>query len=208
MRTYLASILSFFLLFSIIQVYALTFSDTGYDLTKGYKVSATIHVPDIPWVPTEVEGGVVGISTSGYSILVKSFTFKGWLGDVYSGFKVIKIEGGKETVLVDASQNIPPGVYNVYIVWTSDNKIKFSYKKEGLTDIEPQLLYTLIPTVDSYDIVASNADVSPPEKIVNLPGPIGEGYQQPITYSNIYVYALGGIGALLLLLAILIRVRR
>jgi len=183
---------------------------TNYYLPKGYKVHATIYVPCAPFLPGEMLGGSVGISTGNYMVYVQAYGWKNpWNWAEYkSGVRVVWVENGQKTTKADVQVEGCDYDLDVVITYNWDGRITLAAaKQKGGT---PASLYSFVATADKYSIVSEGAVVDAPEA---LPQPTttsgadtGSGYNPP-TIKDIkqqwLLYGMLGGGAFAIILLML-----
>ncbi len=164
---------------------------TGYYLPRGYKVEAEAATLGCGIWPGDYVGGIVGVSTENYKVLVVGKCEKAWNGGVWDGFKVYWIEGGREEekaqLHIESDQVAKP--QKITIVYGYDGMVKIS--------INDRLIYSFTGTVDKYSIVAQDAKVSAPEPLPQdgSDSGTGEGYNPPSVSELQVQYLLLGAGA-------------
>ena len=161
---------------------------TGYYLPKGYKVEAKARFPGCGFWPGDYVGDIVGVSTSGYEVLVVGKCEKAWNGGVWDCFKVYWIEGGQQKEVANI-HSTPEEDHTIVIVYGYDGMVKIS--------IDGQLAYSFVGTTDKYSIVAQGAKVSTPEPLPEdgSDSGTGEGYNPPSVSELQVQYLLLGAGA-------------
>ncbi len=173
---------------------------TGYYLPRGYKVTAQAFIPCAPFWSGEMIGDAVGLQTNDYTVIARSYGWKGGILEGFatrSGIKILWIQGGREDIKADV--DLACGrKHEVVIVYGYDGQIKFS--------VDGRFIYSFIATVDRYSIVAEGASVSAPESLPRdtTSPPAGTGYNPPsIQQIQIQALALGlglGLGVIAILL--------
>jgi len=178
---------------------------SGYYLPRGYKVTATIYVPESPFWPGEVVGDEVGISDGATTIFAVGVGWKYWDGPnlVYDEYvKIVKQTGDKQQVLKIINVH-NPGQHTVVITYTWDGQVSIS--------VDGHLAYGFQASTDKYIIVAQGAHVNQP---VELPrpktdNPTGEGYNPPSVQDIQRQYLLLGLGAgAIIILVLILALRR
>ena len=195
----LIPIIIFLAILAASNIVAADVTSTGYYLPQGYKVSAKVNVPVEPFWPGEAIGDAVGVSTSGYQVIIRGYASKGGIVEgfaVEKGIKVIWVQGGKHEEKAKIT-GLESKEHDVEILYGYDGQVKIS--------VNGEFLYSFVATVSKYEIVAEGAKVNQPEP---LPSPTttpttGEGYSKPSTYELQQQLALGLGGLAIAILALL-----
>jgi len=195
----LIPIIIFLAILAASNIVAADVTSTGYYLPQGYKVSAKVNVPVEPFWPGKAIGDAVGVSASGYQVIIRGYASKGGIVEgfaVEKGIKVIWVQGGKREEKAKIT-GLESKEHDVEILYGYDGQVKIS--------VNGEFLYSFVATVSKYEIVAEGAKVNQPEP---LPSPTttpttGEGYSKPSTYELQQQLALGLGGLAIAILALL-----